>query len=445
MAVRNTLAFRIITLSGVWVIIALVFTATLLVRNHREHTAQHYDAHVQMHLEELTGASQFTDEGRFRLAFQPSDPRYHELYSGWYWEVKQAGKTLKRSPSLGENRLDLKKREPTTSVVVYEIFGPQEAILRVHVVQIRVDPNQDPLVFLATAPTEGITEDVVDYSNHILFNFIALGIGLMLAVVLQVRVALKPLKAISTRISEIRAGKASKLPEDQLEDVQPLVNELNNLLDHNAVLVKRARNQLGDLAHSVKNPLTVINNATHDLETGQRELIMQQTTDISRSVDHYLSRARTYGTEKVLGSRSSIKTATEDLVYAMQRIYLDRDLIFDLSNLHSCWFRGEAQDLEEVLGNLMDNACKWAKSRVQIACGTHGGRLEILVEDDGPGIAREEFENVMRRGHKLDEAKPGHGQGLGIVNDIAALYGGSLHLARSELGGLQAKLDLPSA
>ena len=445
MAIRNTLAFRIIALSGIWIIIALVFTATMLVRNHREHTAQHYDAHVQMHLEELIGASQFTDKGRFRLAFLPSDPRYRDLFSGWYWEVKQAGRTLRRSPSLGENNLDLKNREPTAHAAIYEITGPQKALLRVHVVQLAVDPNQDPLVFLATAPTEGITEDVVDYSNHIVFNFIALGIGLMLAVVLQVRVALKPLKAISTRISEIREGKASKLPEDQLEDVQPLVDELNNLLDHNAVLVKRARNQLGDLAHSVKNPLTVINNAAHDMETAQRELILQQTTDISRSVDHYLSRARTYGTEKVLGSRSSIKTATEDLVYAMQRIYLKRNLIFDLSHLHRCWFRGEAQDLEEMLGNLMDNACKWAKSRVQITCSTQGGRLQMLVEDDGPGIAGEDFENVMRRGHKLDEAKPGHGQGLGIVKDIAALYGGSLNLARSELGGLQAKLELPSA
>ena len=445
MAVRNTLAFRIITLSGIWIIIALAFTGALLISSHRDHTSQHYDAHVQMHLEELTHASQFVDDGRFVLAFQPSDPRYHDLYSGWYWEVKQAGKTLKRSPSLGENNLDLKDRQPTTSVVIHEISGPNNEILRVHVIQIAVDTNRDPLVFLATAPTVGITEDVVDYSNHIILNFIALGIGLLLAVLLQVHVALKPLKAISTRISEIRAGKTTKLPEDQLEDVQPLVDELNNLLDHNAVLVKRARNQLGDLAHSVKNPLTVINNAAHDMETEQRDLILQQTTDISRSVDHYLSRARTYGTEKVLGSRSSIKTATEDLVYAMQRIYLKRNLIYDLSRLQGCWFRGEAQDLEEMLGNLMDNACKWAKSRVKICCETNGGRLKIMVEDDGPGIAQEEFENVMRRGHKLYESKPGHGQGLGIVKDIAALYGGSLNLARSELGGLQAKLDLPSA
>ena len=445
MAVRNTLAFRIITLSGIWIFIALAFTGALLVRSHREHIAQHYDAHVQLHLEELTGASEYEENGRFKLAFQPSDPRYRDLGSGWYWEVKQAGKTLKRSPSLGEGSLDLKDRQPTTSVVVHEISGPENKILRVHVIQIAVDPNREPLVFLATAPTGGITEDVAGYSSHMVISFIALGIGLLLAVLLQVHVALRPLKAISRRIGDIRAGRASKLPEDRLEDVQPLVDELNNLLDHNAVLVNRARNQLGDLAHSVKNPLTVIKNAAHDMEAGQRDLVLKQTTDISRSVDHYLSRARTYGTEKVLGARSSIKTSTEDLVYAMQRIYLKHNLIYDLSCLQGCWFRGEAQDLEEMLGNLMDNACKWAKSRVRVCCGTTDGRLEITVEDDGPGIAPEEIENVMRRGHKLDESKPGHGQGLGIVKDIAALYGGSLSLARSELGGLQAKLELPSA
>jgi signal transduction histidine kinase len=443
--VRNTLAFRIIALSSVWIIISLVVTATMLVSNHREHTAHHYDAHVAMHLEELTGASQFTNSGRFELAFNPSDPRYHDLYSGWYWEVKQGAKTLKRSESLGETTLDLKSTVPSSEVLVHEIEGPQKEILRVHVVEIRIDPDREPLVFLATAPTTGITEDVVDYSNHIIFGFIVLGIGLLLAVVLQVRVALKPLKAISTRIGEIREGKADKLPEDQLEDVQPLVDELNNLLDHNAVLVKRARNQMGDLAHSVKNPLTVINNAAHNLEPGQRDLILKQTKDISKNVDHYLSRARTFGTEKVLGSRTRLKTVAEDLVYAMQRIYQNRDLEFDLSGLKGCWFKGEGQDLDEMLGNLMDNACKWAKSRVVIGCGPNNDRLEVMVEDDGPGIDEKEFENVMRRGHKLDETIPGHGQGLGIVKDIAALYGGSLKLAKSEMGGLQAKLDLPSA
>ena len=445
MAVRNTLAFRIIALSGVWILVALVVTGLMLVKSHRAHTAQHYDAHVSMHLEELTGASHFSEEGDFTLAFRPSDPRYRVRYSGWYWEVKQGHETLVSSLSLGHSSLDLKGVKPASHVRIHEIAGPQNEILRVHVIAMKVDPGRDPIVFLATAPSRSITEDVVEYSNDVLLGFIALGIGLLLTVVVQVRVALKPLKAISSSIADIRAGKVSELPADQLEDVQPLVDELNNLLDHNAELVKRARNQLGDLAHSVKNPLAVINNAVHEMEAGQKELILQQTKDISRSVDHYLSRARTFGTQKVLGSRSSIRSATEDLVYVMQKIYKQRNLDFDLSGLRGCWFRGEGQDLEEMLGNLLDNACKWAKNGVRVSCGTENGRLEIAVADDGPGIAKEDFDHVMRRGHKLDESKPGHGQGLGIVKDIAALYGGSLQLERSHLGGLQAKLDLPSA
>lgn len=445
MALPNTLAFRIIALSGIWVLIVLVLTAVMLVINHRDHIAQHYDAHVAMHFEELTSASYFTKNDRFKLAFSPSDPRYSELSSGWYWEVQQSGKTLQRSLSLGELSLNLKDILPTNEIKVHEITGPRNEMLRVHVVELEIDPTQEPLIFMASAPIGGITEDVVEYSNHIIMSFVALGIGLMFAVVLQVRVALKPLKAISVRISDIRAGKADKMPEDQLEDVRPLVDELNNLLDHNATLVKRARNQLGDLAHSVKNPLTVINNAAQDMSEEQKELVLQQTKDISRSVDHYLSRARTYGTEKVLGSRYSIRTAAEDLVYAMQRIYQERNLDFDLTPLRGCWFKGEGQDLEEMLGNLLDNACKWAKSQVRIGCATNDDRLEILVEDDGPGIADEEYKNVMRRGRRLDESMPGHGQGLGIVKDICALYGGQLKLSRSDLGGLQAKLELPSA
>ncbi len=442
---RKTLAFRIITLSIIWVIISLVITGLLLVQIHREHTASHYDAHVSMHLEELTGASHFAPDGTFQLAFFPSDPRYQVEGSGWYWEVQQSGETLMRSPSLSKYSLDLGNLKSTTTVTVSEIVGPYEGILRLHVITIQIDPEQQPLVFLATAPLTGILHDVAHYYEHILQTFLALGVGLLLAVVIQVRVALKPLKAISQSISDIRAGKSTKLPDEELEDVRPLVDELNFLLDHNAVLVKRARNQLGDLAHSVKNPLAVITNEARSLPPEQRNLIIGQTSEISKNIDHYLSRARTFGNEKVLGSRSSIRTVTDDLVYAMQRIYQENELEFDLSRLKSCWFKGEAQDLEEMMGNLIDNACKWAKSQVRVTCGTTHGNLAVVVEDDGPGIPEAEFENVMRRGNKLDPSIPGHGQGMGIVNDIAALYSGALELGRSELGGLRATLILPAA
>jgi len=441
---RKSLSVRIIALSGAWIIMALGVTAALLVFFYRDHAAQHYDEHVTMHLEELVEASRIMPDGTFTLAFNPSDPRYHTLNSGWYWEVKQSGTILARSPSLGDNDLSMVNTVPSKIVEVYEIIGPGQEFLRVQVVEIRVDPEREPLVFFASSPMTGITDDVLNYSNHVVGSFVLLGIGLLLAVILQVRLALKPLHAISSGISEVREGKASKLPDDQLEDVQPLVDELNNLLYHNAILLKRARNQLGDLAHSVKNPLTVIINEARNLGPAQRKLIIEQTAEIGKNVDHYLSRARTFGTEKVLGSRSNVKVVIDDLIYAMQRIYQERDLDYDVSGLKACWFRGEGQDLEEMMGNLLDNASKWAKSRVVISGGAGGDRLKLLVGDDGPGIPDQEIVNVMKRGHKLDESKPGHGQGLGIVKDIADLYGGSLKLVNSPQGGFQAELDLPA-
>ena len=442
---HNTLSFRIIIFSGAWILITLVITGVLLVYFYLDHASQHYDEHVSMHLEELIEASKFDENGNFKLNFTPSDPRYHDLYSGWYWEVTQSGKMLKRSESLGDYSLNIGNVRPNRDLIVYETIGPMQGKLRTHVIELELDPDHAPVVLLASAPMTGVKDDVVNYSNHIVGSFVLLGIGLLLAVMLQVRVALYPLKAISTGISDVREGRASKLPHEQLEDVKPLVDELNNLLDHNTVLLKRARNQLGDLAHAVKNPLTVIKNEARNMEPEQRMLITQQTSDISRNVDHYLARARTFGTEKVLGSRSSIKTVVEDLVYAMQRLYQDSDLIYDFSQLEDCLFRGEGQDLEEMLGNLMDNACKWAKGHVQIRGKSDYAHVYLTVEDDGPGIPDERIIEVLHRGHRLDESKPGHGQGLGIVKDIADLYGGSLNLGNSELGGLRAELILPAA
>jgi len=453
---HNSLSLRIIAFSFTWIIITLLITGVLLIFFYYDHMSQHYGEHVTMHLEELREACQLDADGSFKLDFTPSDPRYHDLQSGWYWEVKQAGKTLRRSESLGDYNLDLGDVQPSMALQISETTGPTHDKLRMHIVELDLGSGHEPLVLLASAPMTGITDDVMNYSNHIIGSFAVLGIGLLLAVVVQVRVALQPLKAISVGISDVREGKASKLPPEQLEDVKPLVDELNNLLDHNAILLKRARNQLGDLAHSVNNPLTVLKNEARKMEPEQKRLVTQQINDISRNVDHYLTRARTYGTEKVLGSRSSVKVVVDDLVYAMQRLHQERELTYEFlpldeslatgetQELEECWFRGEAQDLEEMVGNLMDNACKWAKSRVIIRVKSDHINLVITVEDDGPGVPKEKIEAVMRRGNRLDESKPGHGQGLGIAKDIADLYGGALILDRGELGGLKAKLVLPA-
>ena len=298
---------------------------------------------------------------------------------------------------------------------------------------------------MATAPDTQIYEDVLDFSGHILTSFLILGVGLAVAVIIQIQLALKPLKAIRSEIGDVKEGKTKRLSHDFPDDVQPLVDELNFLLDHNELLLKRARNQLGDLAHAVKNPLTVIRNEARNLTNEQGQLILDQSHVMASSIDNYLSRARIYGKKDILGYRTGVKAVIEDLIYAVDQIYRDRGIKVQSSRLGECCFRGETQDIEEMAGNLIDNACKWAESQVVVRCETDAGRLRIVVEDDGPGISEENLELVMLRGSKLDETKAGHGHGLGIVNDIAGLYGGALKLGRSSLGGLRAELDLPAA
>ena len=443
--VRKSLTSRIIALSIVWITMALLATALILANLYRHHIEEHYDAHVFTHLEELVAEVEIDPSGNLQMHEQPSDPRFYRLHSGWYWEVKKSSGSLLKSPSLGEETLDLSDLNFEENHAVQSVYGPGQQSLRAHVMHVSYPHLQTSLTFVATAPVMQITDDVRDFSVHIISSFLVLGIGLSLAVVLQVRLALKPLKAIRTAIGDVQTGRAKRLPQEFPSDVQPLVEELNYLLDHNELLLKRARNQLGDLAHSVKNPLTVIRNEARSMANEQGQIILDQSHAMASSIDHFLSRARIYGKKDVIGYRTSVKAIINDLIYAVDHIYRDREIEIQFDEQGDCLFRGEAQDLEEMAGNLIDNACKWAKSQVVIKCKTANNRLVISVQDDGPGIPEENLEDVIQRGIKLDDSKPGHGQGLGIVKDIADLYGGQLELGKSLLGGLQTQLDLPAA
>ena len=352
---------------------------------------------------------------------------------------------MARSGSLGDRTLNIGHLDFDENHDVQLMQGPSDHVLRVRAVHISHEHIPDPITILATSPQVQIADDVADFRLHIILSFIVVAVGLSVAVVLQVFVALRSLKAIRASISEVKAGQTDRLPRDFPLDVQPLVDEMNSLLDHNQTLLKRARTQLADLAHLVNTPLTVIRNEARNIPTKEGQLILDQAHSMSGSIDHYLTRARISGQREAFGYRTSLKTVVEDLRYAVERIYEGRDVEIKLCDKGDCRFRGEVQDLEEMLGNLLDNACKWARQKVEVHCRLEGDRLIISVEDDGPGIPENERETVMRRGTKLDESAPGYGQGLSIVNEISGLYGGKLLLGKSTLGGLLAELELPAA
>ena len=442
---RKSITTRIIVMSIIWIVLALLVTALILGRLYRDHIEEHFDAHVFTHVEELVAAVEAGPDGDLILSGRPTDPRFFSRNSGWYWELRRVDTPIGKSVSLGESSLNLKTLKMGESREVQSIYGPLGEKLRAQVMQVSYPDNAGALTFVATAPDIQIAEDVSDFAAHIVSSFLVLGLGLTLAVIMQVQLALRPLKAIKSEISDVKMGKSKRLSQDFPEDIQPLVDELNYLLDHNELLLKRARNQLADLAHAVKNPLTVIRNEARNLATEQGQLILDQSHVMASSIDHCLSRARVSGKKDIIGYRTGVKGVIEDLAFAVERIYRERGIEIRFSDLGECCFRGETQDIEEMAGNLIDNACKWAKSLVIVRCETDGKRLKIVVEDDGPGIMEKDLELVMQRGQKLDESKPGHGHGLGIVNDIAGLYGGSLSLDRSHLGGLRASLDLHAA
>jgi signal transduction histidine kinase len=442
---HKSLTKRIITLSIFWIVLALVATALLLGRFYRSHIEEHYDAHVFTHVEELIAAVDSGPDGELLLSREPTDPRFHRADSGWYWEILGENRVLKKSFSLGDKQLDLRNLSLDEKHGVQIVRGPDNQNLRAHVVHVSYAHDPGSLTFVATAPEMAIKDDVHDFYKHIMTSFLVLGIGLSVAVVIQVMLALKPLKNIQSAISDIKLGKRERLPHEYPSDIQPLVDELNFLLDHNETLLKRARNQLGDLAHSVKNPLTVIRNEARSLSSKQGQLILDQSHVMANSIDHYLSRARIYGKQDAIGYRTSVKSVIDDLTFAVEHIHKDRNIKIEMHCLEEKWFRGEAQDLEEMAGNLIDNAFKWAKSTVTVNCESDHNQLQLMIEDDGPGIAPEDMKSITRRGRRLDEKTPGHGHGLGIVEDIAQLYGGALKLGRSSMGGLKATLVLPAA
>jgi signal transduction histidine kinase len=322
--------------------------------------------------------------------------------------------------------------------------GPAGEALRALVMPITLPEAEDAFVYTITGPVADIAADVGEFAVKLAVTLAVLALGLIGAVVAQVRFGLAPLQRLRRAVTEVRAGAAVRLPESFPGEVQPVVSELNALLDSHAALLERARSQAGNLAHALKNPLTVIRNQAQALPEPHGTVVREEAEAMDRQIEWHLARARAAGAYGVLGARTSVVDVARDLRFSLERLHRDRALRIELGDVDGLVFQGDPQDLEEMLGNLMDNACKWARGRVRVAGSRRGDRLWLAVEDDGPGIAGDKIEAALARGRRLDEATAGTGLGLGIVRDLAELYRGSLDLGRSDLGGLRAILELPA-
>jgi signal transduction histidine kinase len=286
------------------------------------------------------------------------------------------------------------------------------------------------------------------FIRHMVEMIVITAAGLTIGLV-QVRRGLTMFGDLRARLNRIREGSQNRLDGDYPSEVQPLVAELNELLGDREQRVTRALTKAGDLAHGLKTPLTILNqHAERAKASGQTELaaaIAQQVERMRRQVDHHLAQARASASGGNPGARSHVLTSADALARTMMTLHADRRVSVEVRVAHDQFTRVQREDLEEMLGNLVDNACKWAAARVEVHSRKTNGTIELLVDDDGPGLDPSLRAKVLQRGVRADEAAPGSGLGLAIVADLVELYGGSIGLDNSPLGGLRATLRLPSA
>jgi len=440
----NSLAFRLVAGAGLWITAALAAGGFQLSSMFEDSVERSFEARLEVYLDSLIAVSRTGAAGGIELARGLGEPRFTQPNSGWYWQISGPDGPLLRSRSLWDMTLSPRASEDG-AVRTSEFSGPDGRNLRLAERTVTLPGFPHRLRYMVAAEDSEIDREVARFNKALIWSLASLGIGLIAAVLIQVRFGLIPLRRMRAALTDIRAGRAEKLSGEFPAEVQPLADELNALLEHNARVVERARTHVGNLAHALKTPLAVLSNeATR--ETGPlAQSVARQTAVMRRQIDRNLSRARAAATAGVLGARTPVLPVIEDLKRTLERIHAERRIAIEITGEREAAFRGERQDLEEMLGNLMDNGCKWARARVGVAIACADERLRIIVEDDGPGLSAEERMQLFQRGKRLDEAVPGSGLGLAIVRDIAGLYDGSVALDEGALGGLKVTLTLPAA
>src|ERR1700761_4277115 len=453
----SSLATRLFLSATAWVVVILLITGVILSSVYRDATERVFDRRLNLYLRTLIAEVATPDEPPDHQFQSLGEPLFELPLSGWYWQITRtdtdkpdvrASRSLwdKKLPKLEDQGIEL----TPAGIRIGYVDGPEGQSLRI--VERPVDLGADGKFLVSVAgDASEIFDETRTFDYYLGGTFTALGIVLLLTTIFQVRFGLAPLKRISESIADIRSGQAERLEGEFPVEIAPLARETNALIDANREIVERARTHVGNLAHAIKTPLSVIvNEASAHAADPFATKILEQADVMRDQVAHHLERARIAARVTIVGTVTEVTPTIEALRRTMEKIHRDRSIAIEAKTDAQARFRGERQDLEEMAGNLVDNACKWAASRVFIEVRGErplepgaGHSLRIVVDDDGRGLSAEERSKVSRRGQRLDESKPGSGLGLSIVVDLAALYGGSLSLGNAPIGGLRAELVLP--
>ncbi len=449
---RPSLARRLVLLALGWSLAALVIAAVVLALLFRQAALQRVDQTLGELIDNLLSNSTVARGEVFAPAL--TDERALRAFSGRYWTIAAPtadGKVrpIVRSYSLFDSMLptppDLVARFKARpgQPVAYDTRGPLGEPLRARAVYAELQGAA--VIFLAAEERSTIDRAVRNFVAWTAGAFALLGAGLVAAIVIQVRVGLRPVFALQREVAAVRRGKAERLRDAYPTEITPLAEELNALLAHNQEVVERQRTHVGNLAHALKTPISVMLTEAAQRPGPLAEVVTRQAETMRGQVDHHLRRARAAARTQGMGERTSVSEVLDELARILERIFRDKGVEIDWDAADDVYFQGERQDLLEIAGNPMENACKWGRSRVRVRAQEQGERLMLSIEDDGPGLPPDRRGEVLRRGARLDENAPGSGLGLSIVDELARAYGGDVKLTDSAMGGLKMVIDLPRA
>lgn len=464
---RRSLRWRLLAATLVAIGVALVLAGLVLAGLFRDHVLRQSVASLTAQLDQVTARLEFDAAGQPDVdAAALSDPRWSRPRSGLYWQVDEGDadgrpgprRGVLRSRSLWDAVLTLPADRLADGVVhVHEVAGPSGEPLLVVERTVRREAEGAMSWRLIVAVDLGETRAATRRFNGVLAASLAVLLVLLGAAAwAQVAVGLAPLRALQRAVAAVRDGRAPQLEGVGPAEVQPLADDFNAVLARNAEVVARARTQAGNLAHALKTPLAALRQAataaSRDAAAAAElpQLVHEQVDLAQRHVDWHLARARAAAARGVPGVRVAVAPVLAALLRVMEKVHAGRGLVFDTPRVDvTCHFAGEAEDLHEIVGNVLDNACKWARHEVRVVAGTEAGpdgtRVVIVVEDDGPGIDAADRAAVLARGTRLDESTPGSGLGLSIAAELVALYGGTLELLGEPSAGLRVRIALPAA
>ena len=438
----KSLSGRLLLSASVLIVLALLATGAAMDFALRRFIQGQVDGRLDGQILSIADALRMAPDGSLRLEHIVDGPPFERPLSGWYWQVLAPGPVLRSASLLGRDFTlahPLQGDQPRP--VAIDGSGPPDEPLRVRVKRATV--GNKVVTIAAAAPLKALAGPRHEALTPLAVTLVLLAAALIGGVLLQVRLGLRPLALLQAELTGVIGGRAERITGPQPTEIAPLVRELNILLAENAANLERARRHVANLGHGLKTPLATLALALEEPGLDPQGKLRPLVVTMDRRIRHHLSRARAAALGGSVRSRTILGPAISEHATVFAKLYVDKAIRIDVNVDPVVAVACDAQDVDEMLGNLLDNACKWARGKVRLRAVTGGRSVRLTIEDDGPGLSSSQAADVLRRGKRMDESTPGYGFGLPITRELAELYGGSLDLASSNLGGLKVSLSLP--